>query len=153
MFCTRRNALPPIRDQLFSLYSFVRHNETLACLVNNSCMWLMSPTFSVTAIAVSHGGVSCHFTVINNVYCFTFYFCYLINQGTPFTWLIFVLIHKQNVNVDWSCDYYHCVTFSSFFILIWVRREKMLMCETVSSYPSFKRKKKLIFLKKTMAKL
>lgn len=152
MFCTRHDALPPMLNQLFSLYSFMRHNEALASLVNNFCMWLMSPTFSAATIAISHDSVSCHFKVINNVYCFTFYFCYLVNQGTPFTWYIFVLIHTQNVNIDLNCNYYHCGMFSSFFILVWVRWEKMLTYESVSSYPSFK-KKKTVFLKKTMAKL
>lgn len=148
MFCTRRDALPPMRDQLFSLYSFMRHNETLACLANNSCMWLMSPTFSATAIAVSHDGVSCHFTVINNVYCFTFYFCYLVNQGAPFTWHIFVLIHKQNVNADLSCDYYHCVTFSFFFYPDLSQAWKDVDMRDCSSYPSFKRKKNLFSWRK-----
>lgn len=153
MFCTRRDSLPPKLNQLFSLYSFVRHNETLASLVNNSCMWLMSPTFSAATIAVSHDGESCHFTVINNVYCFTFYFCYLVNQGTPFTWHIFVFIHKQNVNADLSCDCYHCGMFSSF--LSWFE-SGMKRCWHVRLFLATHlsdKKKKLIFLKKTMAKL
>lgn len=154
MFCTRHDALPPMLNQLFSLYSFTRHNEALASLVNNFCMWLMSPTFSAATIAISHDSVSCHFKVINNVYCFTFYFCHLVNQGTPFTWRIFVLIRTQNVNIDLNCNYYHCGMFSSFFYPGLSQVRKDVDIRECFELPIFQKKKKNpVFLKKTMAKL